>query len=1190
MRILSVSLKNFKSHADAFFPFEPGINAIYGENGAGKTSVLEAIAWVLFDYNPYSKTEMIRSGANSCEVAVTFISALDERTYEVRRSTTTGYRIFDPQLNHRFEYEVKADILQWLRQHLGILPGTDLPRLFTTMVGVPQGTFTADFLKTPRDRKDMFDRILHVEDYQKVYKDLLGLQKHSDEQVTQVKHQIELLNQQLQDWDPLQEQLTTLTQDLEKCCHALQVQVKSLKEYGEQLAQMDQIAQHRTQMDQAIQSLVQQIATQAKQDEQMAQSLQDAQQAQAKVQATEAGFQIFQQAEQRIRELEQHLGDRRKCLQQRESVLESMGAHQTEMTRLQERLAILAQSAQHIEALRHEVVLQDQLEQQQRHLTELSERLSQLHQHHQLLRTQWDAQRRYCQQCSQRVESAQQAQQRCQATKPGHDAYLQAEQHLVHLNQALKQRQSRIQEGNEIRSVLHNLQVQQATLTQQRERLLQLDHQLQALQPQIVEQVALETKQSELQAKLNQFGATRVQLDQQQQERQTLAQRLQELSNRIEQRHKMRKQVEQIPELEQQVDRISSQLNRVTAARQFREELQQVVSDSQQGLTDQTHRIQHVLRVLDAIQKDCPELKDPLQAIPPILTQGTALTHQILNQVEGILQDISQQVSVPKLKSQQQALKKTLQQYYSYKGLVDELPTLEAEQVDLGEQITKLDESIEDLSWNLEAEPTFNRQMAELQAQVHRLEDPKAQAHLCQQELKQKPDLEAQWETLQAQIHHQESLLGSVEQALAATQHLEADIEQCYLQRQEVQNAYQHYLQAESEANTLPERQTEWQQAQDQLTTIEKQGKQAHQAIQELEHESGSCSDLAAAQTEVEQQLQQLGDPRSQVKRLHQELKAKPDLDQQLHTIQIQVQHTQASLATLDQQLAETAHLETDLVAQQALREEHRLAYETFLKANQLAATLPQLQACYQESQQVLAALKTQLQDHRTQFENISRTYNAEQHDQLRATHKEAELMQARLQTQIQGIEPQRERIQAQLDRLKGVREQLQHTEKRLKEREKLHRFIKFSRTTYRDAGPRITRLYLDAVNTVADQLFREILNRPMMSLSWEADYDISIQEGGNEKRRFLSLSGGEQMAAALAVRLALLKVVGDLEIAFFDEPTTNMDQIRRQRLAESITNLKSFEQLFVISHDDSFQSFADNAIHMTREDPGYGA
>lgn len=73
-------------------------------------------------------------------------------------------------------------------------------------------------------------------------------------------------------------------------------------------------------------------------------------------------------------------------------------------------------------------------------------------------------------------------------------------------------------------------------------------------------------------------------------------------------------------------------------------------------------------------------------------------------------------------------------------------------------------------------------------------------------------------------------------------------------------------------------------------------------------------------------------------------------------------------------------------------------------------------------------------------------------------------------------------------------------------------------------------------------------------------------------------------MCAALAVRLALLKVLADIDVAFFDEPTTNMDRPRRQGLAEAIARIKSFQQLFVISHDDTFEQVTETVITVERE------
>jgi exonuclease SbcC len=90
--------------------------------------------------------------------------------------------------------------------------------------------------------------------------------------------------------------------------------------------------------------------------------------------------------------------------------------------------------------------------------------------------------------------------------------------------------------------------------------------------------------------------------------------------------------------------------------------------------------------------------------------------------------------------------------------------------------------------------------------------------------------------------------------------------------------------------------------------------------------------------------------------------------------------------------------------------------------------------------------------------------------------------------------------------------------------------------------------------------------------------YEIMLEEDGHE-RSFASLSGGEQMAAALSVRLALLKELSDLRIAFFDEPTTNMDEERRRNLAQQIGRIKDFDQLFVISHDDAFEGFTDRVV-----------
>jgi DNA repair exonuclease SbcCD ATPase subunit len=82
-----------------------------------------------------------------------------------------------------------------------------------------------------------------------------------------------------------------------------------------------------------------------------------------------------------------------------------------------------------------------------------------------------------------------------------------------------------------------------------------------------------------------------------------------------------------------------------------------------------------------------------------------------------------------------------------------------------------------------------------------------------------------------------------------------------------------------------------------------------------------------------------------------------------------------------------------------------------------------------------------------------------------------------------------------------------------------------FIRDTLKEAAPRVARNYVYHVSIEANQMFREIMGDATRSLKWAEDYSIVLEEDGYE-RPFISLSGGEQMAAALAVRLGLLKTV----------------------------------------------------------------
>ncbi len=189
MHITKIELEDFKSHADSKFEFTSGTTAITGENGAGKTSIIEAIAWTLFDTLEYKKDDIVRRGAKKGSVRVTFESGLDEREYTVYRDTGTGYYVYDPRLKTRIA-DKKEEVTRFLWQHLGVEPGTDLASLFNHAIGVPQGTFTAIFLAPAAERKRTFDSLLKVEEYRRGADELLKTSRYLDNRIAGVRENI----------------------------------------------------------------------------------------------------------------------------------------------------------------------------------------------------------------------------------------------------------------------------------------------------------------------------------------------------------------------------------------------------------------------------------------------------------------------------------------------------------------------------------------------------------------------------------------------------------------------------------------------------------------------------------------------------------------------------------------------------------------------------------------------------------------------------------------------------------------------------------------------------------------------------------------------------------------------------------------------------------------------------------------
>ena len=363
MLIHSLILENVKSYTLTSVEFTSGTNAIVGDNGSGKTTILEAIGFALFDHLPYTQADFVREGQKSARVTVDFLSSSDERTYQVVRQcgSSSAYTVFDPELSLKI-CEGKADVSQFLRQHLGIDAATDLADLFSNAVGVPQGSFTAAFLDTPSRRKSIFDPLLRVAEYGRAYERLRDplrlLEQQRNEQdviISGLKGELTRLPSASAQAQELTDHIRNAEQQycsLQAALATAEAEKQALETQQETLLTLQRSWQ-----------LQQQELEKHKQKLEAAQvRLLEAQDALTSTQANQAGHEIYQHALQAQQALHQRLRQRRQLQEQQAVIDKQLTRAQTQKNAQEKLLAELATAETTAAALADAVAEQESLE------------------------------------------------------------------------------------------------------------------------------------------------------------------------------------------------------------------------------------------------------------------------------------------------------------------------------------------------------------------------------------------------------------------------------------------------------------------------------------------------------------------------------------------------------------------------------------------------------------------------------------------------------------------------------------------------------------------------------------------------------------------------------------------------------------------------------------------------------------
>jgi exonuclease SbcC len=363
MQILSLQLDNAKSYGRANIDFAEGVNAIVGHNGAGKSTILEAIGFALFDTLAYRHQEFVREGANVAEIRVEFRSNLDERVYQVIRrcGNSNQYRVFDPELQLKV-CEGKADVLRFLRQHMGVEPGFDLPALFRDAVGVPQGACTAIFLEAASQRKPTFDRLLQVEEYSKAAGRLLDSKHvlHERKQALEVK--LAGLSAKLEQLAPLMETVAQRTLQMAQLRAAqaeTEAKLVTVDAQRDALAQIEQQLIGLRERQKSVRANADRQATLLRAAEE---DLTKAQQARTTVRLNQPGHDLYVAALQRQRELDAQLDERRTLERRHADLKMALAQAEAEIAATERGLLDVAQAEAEVAALAQPLAEQERLD------------------------------------------------------------------------------------------------------------------------------------------------------------------------------------------------------------------------------------------------------------------------------------------------------------------------------------------------------------------------------------------------------------------------------------------------------------------------------------------------------------------------------------------------------------------------------------------------------------------------------------------------------------------------------------------------------------------------------------------------------------------------------------------------------------------------------------------------------------
>jgi len=180
MIINSLTLENFKSHKNTKLTFNENISLILGSNGAGKSSILEAISYSLFkDFNG-TIDSLIRKPADEDDLVkqmlVTIEFTHNNIKYRLQRGKKGNRSIAELKFLENDRYVLKCNGDKNVTHDIEHILELD-SKSFLNAVYIRQGDITDLIEKTAADKKELIAKLLNIDSFETAWKEIKELQR-----------------------------------------------------------------------------------------------------------------------------------------------------------------------------------------------------------------------------------------------------------------------------------------------------------------------------------------------------------------------------------------------------------------------------------------------------------------------------------------------------------------------------------------------------------------------------------------------------------------------------------------------------------------------------------------------------------------------------------------------------------------------------------------------------------------------------------------------------------------------------------------------------------------------------------------------------------------------------------------------------------------------------------------------------